>query len=49
MQLQYRWLSIKTSIDQELDLPDLVARLASTVVFDYEALLEDRISSARPT
>ena len=49
MQLEYRWLSLKTSVDEELDLPDLVATVASAVVFDYEALLEDGISSSRPT
>lgn len=49
MQLEYRWLSFKNSVDEQLDLPDLVATVASAVGFDYEALLEDGISSSPAT
>ena len=45
MELEYRWLAFKNSVHQEIDLPDVVATVASAVLFDYEALLEDRIAS----
>jgi len=49
MQLEYRRLSFKNSVDEELDLPDLVPTAASAVVLDYETLLEDGISSSPTT
>ena len=42
--LEYRWLEFKQGLQDELGLPDLVATVASAVVFDYQALLEGRIS-----
>ena len=47
--LEYRWLEFKTGIQQELDLPRLVATVASAVVFDYEAFLEHKISLKQTT
>ena len=44
MELEYRWLSLKRDVLQELDLPDLVATVASAVLFDYEAVVEASIS-----
>ena len=44
MELEYRWLSLKQHVLDELDLPDLVATVASAVLFDYEAVVKDRIA-----
>ena len=44
MELQYRWLAFKTSVHQGLDLPDVVATVASAILFDYEAMLEEKIA-----
>ena len=44
MELEYRWLAFKTSVHQDLDLPDAVATVASAVLFDYEAMLEEKIA-----
>ena len=44
MELEYRWLAFKTSVHQDLDLPDVVATVASAVLFDYEAMLEEKIA-----
>ena len=41
--LEFRWLALKTGVLQRLKLPDLVATVASAVLFDYEAFLEARI------
>ena len=49
MDLAYRWLEFKTSVHQELDLPDVVATVASAILFDYEALLEDKIALQQAT
>ena len=44
MELEYRWLALKNSVHQELDLPDVVATVASAILFDYEAMLEEKIA-----
>ena len=46
MELEYRWLALKAGVKQELDLPDVVATVASAVVFDYEAWLEEGVAGA---
>lgn len=46
--LEYRWLEFKQSVQDELSLPELVATVASAVVFDYQALLEERIAGNGP-
>ena len=43
VELAYRWLEFKTKVHEELDLPDVVATVASAILFDYEALLEQKI------
>ncbi len=42
MEMEYRWLAFKQSVDQELDLPEVVATVASAVLYDYDAFLEER-------
>ena len=37
--LEYRWLEFKNRINEELDLPNVVATVASAIVFDYEEFL----------
>ena len=44
MDLEYRWLAFKTRIHEDLDLPDVVATVASAILFDYESLLEEKIA-----
>ena len=44
IELEYRWLSFKVAVHEELDLPDIVATVASAILFDYEALLEEKIA-----
>ena len=44
MALEYRWLAFKTGVNQELNMPDVTATVASAILFDYEALLEEKIS-----
>lgn len=44
MELEYRWLAFKTSVHQEMDLPDVVATVASAILFDYDALLEGKVA-----
>lgn len=44
MEMEYRWLAFKQGVHQELDLPDVVATVASAVLYDYEALLEEKIA-----
>ena len=44
IELEYRWLAFKTSVLEELALPDVVATVASAVLFDYEAMLEEKIT-----
>ena len=46
--LEYQWLEFKTRIQDELDIPKLVATVASAIVFDYESYLEDKIEN-RPS
>ena len=41
MELEYRWLALKTGV---LDLPDVVATVASAVLFDYEAVIEEKVA-----
>lgn len=43
IKLEYQWLEFKIRIQDELDVPKLVATVASAVVFDYEAYLENKI------
>ena len=40
VELEYRWLLFKEKVGEDLDLPDLVATVASAVIFDYEEELE---------
>ena len=42
MEMEYRWLAFKQDVHQELDLPDVVATVASAVLYDYDAFLEKR-------
>ena len=44
MDLEYRWLALKAAVHQQLDLPDVAATVASAILFDYEALLEEKIA-----
>ena len=44
MELEYRWLKLKEQVLGDLNLPDLVATVASAVLFDYEAVLEKAIA-----
>ena len=44
MSLEYRWLAFKSNVHQDLDIPDLIATVASAVLFDYEAMLEEKIA-----
>ena len=37
--LEYRWLEFKNQVNEELDLPNVVATVASAIVFDYEEFL----------
>jgi Fe-S-cluster containining protein len=46
MELEYQWLYFKTGVHQTLELPDMVATVASSILFDYEAVLEERIAAA---
>ncbi len=43
--LEYQWLEFKTRIQEELDVPKLVATVASAIVFDYEGFLENKIKN----
>ena len=47
IKLEYRWLSFKNSVHEELELPDVVSTVASAIVYDYEALLEEKIAQKR--
>lgn len=42
--LEYRWLEFKQGLQDELELPELIATVASAVVFDYQEFLEKRIA-----
>lgn len=44
MELEYRWLSFKLNVHEELDLPDIVATVASAILYDYEAMLQEKIA-----
>ncbi len=45
--LAYRWLEFKTRVHEDLDLPDVVATVASAILLDYDALLEEKIARRR--
>lgn len=47
--LEYRWLDFKVRIQEDLNLPDVVATVASAIVFDYEEYLEQKIALQRAT
>ena len=47
--LEYQWMEFKSHTHQQLDLPQLVATVASAIVFDYEELLENRIALQQET
>ena len=42
--LEYQWLEFRINTDEQLNLPKLVATVASAIVFDYEELLENKIA-----
>ena len=44
--LQYQWLEFKTRTHEALVLPDLVATVASAILFDFDALLQSHIDGA---
>ena len=44
MELEYRWLALKTSVLQDLGLPDVTATVASAILFDYDAILQEGAS-----
>ena len=44
IKLEYRWLEFKTRVNQELSLPDVVATVASAIVFDYDEFLAESIA-----
>ena len=44
MELEYRWLALKNEVLQDLDLPEVTATVASAILFDYEAVLEESIA-----
>ena len=43
VELEYRWLMFKEKVGEDLDLPDVVATVASAVIFDYERELEKAV------
>ncbi len=47
--LEYRWLAFRIKLQQDLDLPDVVATVASAVLFDYEKFLEDPNAGVQST
>ena len=49
VKLEYRWLEFKNRINQELSLPNVVATVASAIVFDYEEFLENNIALQQAT
>ena len=48
MALDHRRLELKTGVQQAIDLPGLAAAAVSAIVFDYEALLQERTDSKPP-
>ena len=48
MALDYRWLEFRTGVRQALDPTGVVATAASAIVFDYEALLQEKVDSKPP-
>ena len=49
VKLEYRWLEFRNRINQELSLPNVVATVASAIVFDYEEFLEEGIALQQAT
>ena len=49
IKLEYQWMEFKSNTHQQLDLPELVATVASAVVFDYEELFENKIALQQET
>ena len=43
VELEYRWLMFKERVGEDLELPDVVATVASAVIFDYEGELEKAV------
>ncbi len=43
VELEYRWLMLKNKVGEELEMPEIVATVASAVLFDYEMELEKAI------
>ena len=43
VELEYRWLMFKEKVGEDLELPDVVATVASAVIFDYEGELEKAV------
>ncbi len=43
VELEYRWLMFKGKVGEDLELPDVVATVASAVIFDYESELESAL------
>ena len=46
IELEYRWLTFKNAVHEELDLPDVVATVASAILFDYETMLEENVAQS---
>lgn len=44
MELEYRWLALKSGVLQNLDPSEVTATVASAILFDYEAVLEQSIT-----
>ena len=49
IKLEYQWMEFKSHTHQQLGLPQLVATVASAIVFDYEELLENKIALQQET
>ena len=49
IKLEYQWMEFKTNTDEQLGLPELVATVASAIVFDYEELLGNKIALQQET
>ena len=45
MDLAQRWQEFKNRVHQGLNFPDVVATVASAILFDYEAVMEEKIGS----
>ena len=47
--LEYKWLAFRIKLQQDLELPDVVATVASAVLYDYEMFLEDKNAGIQET